>query len=128
MRRSGIIGVRAAGLQRHGPDLPSRLQTTDAAGKATFKDDLPRLVSGARDAHPRPGLRQRFGGKDDADRVSGRCDLIRLSHGVYAAKGRARRANGSDMVFADGSQAEMAALSGDTSSGYTATLTIGVAV
>src|SRR5947199_9999189 len=47
--------------------------------------------------------------------------------GVYAAKGQSTTGNSSDKVFADGTQYEMASLSGDTASGYTGTLTIGVA-
>jgi hypothetical protein len=34
--------------------------------------------------------------------------------------------NASDMVFSDGTQNELARLTGSTASGYTATLTIGV--
>jgi len=47
-------------------------------------------------------------------------------NGVYASHGQNTTSNNSDMVFADGTQYEMAALSGDASTGYTATLTIGV--
>ncbi len=48
--------------------------------------------------------------------------------GVYAAKGQSTTSNASDNVFADGTQTEMATLTGDTTSGYTATLTVGVSV
>jgi protocatechuate 3,4-dioxygenase beta subunit len=47
--------------------------------------------------------------------------------GVYASHGLNTTSNSSDNVFADGTQSEMAALTGDASGGYTATLTIGVA-
>lgn len=48
--------------------------------------------------------------------------------GVYAAKGQSTTNNASDNVFSDGTQTEMATLTGDTTSGYTATLTVGVSV
>jgi len=34
----------------------------------------------------------------------------------------------SDMVFSDGTSTELATLAGDTTSGYTATITLGVSV
>ena len=46
--------------------------------------------------------------------------------GVYAAKGQSTTSNASDNVFSDGTQTEMATLAGDTASGYTATLAVGV--
>jgi protocatechuate 3,4-dioxygenase beta subunit len=48
--------------------------------------------------------------------------------GVYAAKGQNSTSNAGDNVFSDGTQSELATLSGDTTSGYTATLTIGISV
>lgn len=48
--------------------------------------------------------------------------------GVYAAHGQSTTSNASDNVFADGVQDEMATVAGDTASGYTATLNIGIAV
>jgi protocatechuate 3,4-dioxygenase beta subunit len=50
------------------------------------------------------------------------------SSGVYASKGRNPTSNASDNVFSDGTQLELATLTGNTSSGYTASLTIGVSV
>ena len=46
--------------------------------------------------------------------------------GVYASKGQNSTTNASDMVFSDGVSNELATLTGDTTSGYTATLTIGI--
>ena len=46
--------------------------------------------------------------------------------GVYARKGQNTTSNSSDMVFSDGTQLEMATLTGNTTSGYTATLTVGI--
>jgi hypothetical protein len=48
--------------------------------------------------------------------------------GVYASHGLNATTNNGDMVFADGTDHEMATLSGDTASGYTATLTVGISV
>jgi protocatechuate 3,4-dioxygenase beta subunit len=47
---------------------------------------------------------------------------------VYSSHGQNTTSNAQDNVFSDGTSGEMAALSGDTTSGYTATLTIGVSV
>jgi protocatechuate 3,4-dioxygenase beta subunit len=48
--------------------------------------------------------------------------------GVYASKGANPTKNNTDMVFSDGVSSELATMSGNTSSGYTATFTVGIAV
>jgi protocatechuate 3,4-dioxygenase beta subunit len=48
--------------------------------------------------------------------------------GVYASHGQNTTSNSGDNVFSDGIQSELATLSGDTISGYTATLSIGISV
>jgi protocatechuate 3,4-dioxygenase beta subunit len=48
--------------------------------------------------------------------------------GVYASHGQNTTSNSGDNVFSDGTQSELATLSGDTISGYTATLSIGISV
>ncbi|PYR63184.1 MAG: intradiol ring-cleavage dioxygenase [Acidobacteria bacterium] len=48
--------------------------------------------------------------------------------GVYASKGQNSTTNSSDNVFSDGTTNELATVTGNTTSGYTATLTIGIAV
>jgi protocatechuate 3,4-dioxygenase beta subunit len=48
--------------------------------------------------------------------------------GVYAAKGQNGTTNARDNVFSDGVSLEMISLSGNTSSGYTGTFTVGVAI
>jgi protocatechuate 3,4-dioxygenase beta subunit len=50
------------------------------------------------------------------------------SSGAYAAKGQNPTTNARDNVFSDGTSTEMATLSGSPANGYTATLTIGVAL
>jgi protocatechuate 3,4-dioxygenase beta subunit len=47
---------------------------------------------------------------------------------TYASHGQNSTTNSRDNVFADGTDHELAALAGDTTAGYTATLTVGVAV
>ena len=49
------------------------------------------------------------------------------SAGVYAAHGQNLTSNARDNVFADGTDHEMATVTGDSAAGYTATLVIGVA-
>ena len=48
--------------------------------------------------------------------------------GVYAAHGQNSTTNNSDNVFSDGTDHELATLNGDTTSGYTATLVVGISV
>jgi hypothetical protein len=45
--------------------------------------------------------------------------------GVYASRGQNATRNANDDVFSDGTPYETAALSGDVTSGYSATLTVG---
>ncbi len=48
--------------------------------------------------------------------------------GVYASRGNNPTRTSSDGIFADGTTNEMATMSGNTTSGYTATLQLGVTV
>ena len=48
--------------------------------------------------------------------------------GVYASHGQNSTTNSGDNVFSDGTNHELATLSGDTSSGYTAALAVGISV
>lgn len=48
--------------------------------------------------------------------------------GVYAAKSQNPTTNARDNVFSDGVDLEMAVLSGSPSTGYAATMTVGVAI
>jgi hypothetical protein len=47
---------------------------------------------------------------------------------LYAAHGQNPTSNSSDVEFSDGTSTELATLAGDTTSGYTATITVGVSV
>jgi len=47
---------------------------------------------------------------------------------VYASKGQSPTKNAADNVFADGTQTEMASVSGSPASGYEATLSVGISL
>ena len=104
------------------------LQTTSPAGVATFRPIYPGWYQG-RATHIHVEIY-----------VNGRSVKITqiafpetvsaqvYRTGVYAAHGQNTTSNASDMVFADGTSTEMATLAGDPSTGYTATITLGVSV
>ena len=48
--------------------------------------------------------------------------------GVYAARGQNPTSTASDMVFSDGTTTELATLTGDVNSGFSASLTVGIAI
>ena len=48
--------------------------------------------------------------------------------GVYAPHGQNSTSNSSDNVFCDGTQSELATVAGDSTSGYSAALTIGISI
>ena len=103
------------------------LQTTDAQGRVAFKTVYPGWYQGrATHIHVQVFVN---GSAVKTTQIAFPEDVTSSVYrtGVYVAKGQSTTSNNSDMVFADGTQYEMASLSGDTASGYTATLTIGVA-
>jgi protocatechuate 3,4-dioxygenase beta subunit len=104
------------------------LQTSDANGQVTFTTIYPGWYAG-RATHIHVDV---FRGSSLAKttQIAFPEDVTRAVYatGVYAAKGQSPTTNSSDNVFSDGTQNEMAALSGNTTSGYTATLTIGISV
>jgi protocatechuate 3,4-dioxygenase beta subunit len=102
------------------------LQTTDAAGRVTFKTIYPGWYQGrATHIHVQVFVN---GAAIKTTQIAFPEDVTSAVYGtgVYASHGQNSTSNSSDMVFADGTQHEMATLSGDASSGYSATLTIGV--
>jgi protocatechuate 3,4-dioxygenase beta subunit len=102
------------------------LQTTDASGRVTFRTIYPGWYQGrATHIHVRVFVN---GAAIKTTQVAFPEDVTSTVYrtGVYASHGQSTTSNGGDMVFADGTQYEMATLSGDPSSGYAATLTIGV--
>jgi len=104
------------------------LQTTDANGQVTFTTIYPGWYAG-RATHIHVEV---FRGNSIAKttQIAFPEDVTRSVYatGMYASKGQSSTSNSGDMVFSDGTQREMATLTGNTSSGYTATLTIGVAI
>ena len=104
------------------------LQTTDASGRVTFKTVYPGWYPG-RATHIHVQV-FRNGSVVKTTQIAFPEDVTSAVYrtGVYASHGQSTTRNASDMVFSDGTQYEMAALSGDPTSGYTATLTIGISV
>ena len=102
------------------------LQTTDANGQVTFTTIYPGWYAG-RATHIHVEV---FRGNSIAKttQIAFPEDVTRSVYatGVYASKGQSSTSNSGDMVFSDGTQLEMATLAGNTTSGYTATLTIGI--
>jgi len=104
------------------------LQTTNASGVATFRTIYPGWYQGrATHIHVEVYVNGRSVKVTQiAFPENVTAQVYRT--GVYAAKGQNSTTNASDMVFSDGTSTEMATLTGDTTSGYTATITLGVSV
>jgi protocatechuate 3,4-dioxygenase beta subunit len=104
------------------------LQTTNAAGQVTFKTIYPGWYAGrATHIHLQVfmnGVVVKTSQVAFPESIS--ASVYRT--GVYASHGQNSTTNASDNVFSDGTQTELATLSGDTTSGYTATLTVGVSI
>src|SRR5215467_4006242 len=102
------------------------LQTTDAAGRVSFKTIYPGWYQGrATHIHVQVFVN---GSAIKTTQIAFPEDVTSTVYrtGVCASHGQNSTSNSGDMVFADGTQYEMASLSGDPSGGYSATLTIGV--
>jgi protocatechuate 3,4-dioxygenase beta subunit len=101
-------------------------QATDANGQVTFKTIYPGWYAG-RVTHIH--VQVFVGGTSKkATQIAFPETVTNAVYqtGVYAAKGQNPTTNATDMVFLDGVQEELANLTGDTTAGYTATLTIGI--
>jgi protocatechuate 3,4-dioxygenase beta subunit len=104
------------------------VQTTDSSGKVTFKTIYPGWYSGrATHIHVQVFVN---GTAVKTTQIAFPEDVSAAVYGtgVYASKGQSPTSNARDNVFSDGVQDEMATVAGDTTIGYTATLTIGVSV
>src|SRR5712671_1845302 len=96
------------------------LQTTNAQGQATFRTIYPGWYQGrATHIHVQVFVNGR-GVKTTQIAFPEDVTSSVYRTGAYASKGQSTTNNSGDMVFADGTQYEMASLSGDTSGGYTA--------
>ncbi len=104
------------------------LQVTNASGQVTFMTVYPGWYQG-RATHIHVDVNVN-GARVKSTQIAFPEDVTRqvYTSGVYASKGQNNTTNASDMVFSDGASTELATLSGSVSSGYSATLTIGVAV
>lgn len=104
------------------------LQTTDAAGRATFKTIYPGWYAG-RATHIHVQV-FRNGSVVKTTQIAFPEDVTAAVYrsGAYASRGQNTTRNANDNVFSDGTQFELATLGGDVASGYAATLTIGVSV
>jgi protocatechuate 3,4-dioxygenase beta subunit len=102
------------------------VQTTDVNGQVTFNTIYPGWYQG-RATHIHVDV---FRGTSlvRTTQIAFPEDVTRAVYatGAYAAKGQSPTSNASDMVFADGVQSELATLTGNATSGYTATLRIGI--
>ena len=104
------------------------VQTTDANGRVTFRTIYPGWYAGrATHIHVEVFIN---GTGVKTTQIAFPEDVSSAIYrtGVYASKGQNTTTNAQDNVFSDGTTGEMATLSGDTTSGYTATLTVGVSV
>ena len=102
------------------------LQTTDASGQVTFNTIYPGWYQG-RATHIHAEV-YRNGSSVKTTQVAFPESVTAAVYGtgVYASRGQNTTNNASDMVFSDGVSNELAALTGNATSGYTATLTIAV--
>jgi protocatechuate 3,4-dioxygenase beta subunit len=104
------------------------VQTADAGGQVTFRTVYPGWYPGrATHIHVQVfvgGVSKKVTQLAFPETVNGAV----YASGVYAAKGQNPRSNAADTVFADSLQSELATVTGDTTSGYTASLTVGLAL
>jgi protocatechuate 3,4-dioxygenase beta subunit len=104
------------------------LQTTDPTGKVTFTTIYPGWYAG-RATHIHVDLHLNANPvKTSQIAFPEAVNSAVYATGVYAARGQNPTKNSSDSVFSDGFAAELAEVSGNTSSGYSATFTIGLSI
>jgi protocatechuate 3,4-dioxygenase beta subunit len=102
------------------------LQTTDANGNVTFKTIYPGWYAGrATHIHVQVFVNGSVV-KTTQIAFPENISASVYSTGVYAAHGQNTTTNARDNVFSDGTDHEMATVTGDSSAGYAATLVIGV--
>ena len=116
------------GFDGSGQTFLRGIQTTDANGQVTFTTIYPGWYGG-RATHIHVDV-FRNGSLVKTTQIAfpETVSSAVYASGVYAAKGQNSTSNASDNVFSDGTTSELATLTGNTTSGYTATLTIGIPV
>ena len=104
------------------------VQTTDSSGQATFLTVYPGWYAG-RATHVHVEIFVN-GASVKTTQIAFPEDISAAVYatGVYASKGQNPTRNSTDNVFSDGTTNEMATLTGNASSGYTASITLGVTV
>jgi protocatechuate 3,4-dioxygenase beta subunit len=104
------------------------VQTTDANGQVTFTTIYPGWYQG-RATHIHVDV-YRSGTIIKTTQIAfpENISAAVYASGVYASKGQSPTSNAGDNVFSDGVINELATVTGNTTSGYTATLNIGIAV
>jgi protocatechuate 3,4-dioxygenase beta subunit len=103
-------------------------QITDAQGQVTFETLYPGWYQGrATHIHVEVSVNGR---SVKVTQIAFPEDITAQVYrsGVYAAKGQSTTSNARDNVFADSIAQEMIALSGNTSSGFAGTFTVGVSI
>ena len=104
------------------------VQTTDANGQVTFTTIYPGWYQG-RATHMHVDV-YRSGTILKSTQIAfpESISAAVYASGVYASKGQSPTRNASDNVFSDGVINELATVTGSTTSGYTATLNVGIAI
>lgn len=103
------------------------IQTTDSSGRATFTTIYPGWYQGrATHIHVEVTVNER---SVKVTQIAFPEDVTAAVYrtGVYASKGQNPTTNARDNVFSDGVSAELVALVGDTTGGYTGNFQVGVA-
>jgi protocatechuate 3,4-dioxygenase beta subunit len=104
------------------------IQTTDGNGRVTFATIFPGWYAG-RATHIHVEVKV-DGSVVKVTQIAFPESVIAAVYasGAYASKGQNPTSNSGDMVFADSVSSEMAAVTGDTTSGYVATFVVGVSL
>jgi protocatechuate 3,4-dioxygenase beta subunit len=116
------------GFDGRGQTFLRGVQTTDSSGQVTFTTVYPGWYAG-RATHIH--LEVFVNGRSvKTTQIAFPEDVTAVVYatGVYAAKGQNPTRNNGDNVFSDGVTAQRAGLTGNTSSGYMGTFTVGVSV
>jgi protocatechuate 3,4-dioxygenase beta subunit len=116
------------GFDGRGQTFLRGVQTTDSSGQVTFTTIYPGWYSG-RATHIH--LEVLVNGRSvKTSQIAFPEDVTAAVYGtgVYAAKGQNPTRNAGDNVFSDGVTSQTATLSGNTTSGYSGTFTVGVSV
>jgi protocatechuate 3,4-dioxygenase beta subunit len=104
------------------------IQTTDSAGRVTFTTVYPGWYAGrATHIHVEVTINGRSV-KVTQIAFPEAVNAQVYSTAAYASRGNNPTSNASDMVFADSLSSELAVMTGDTTTGFTGTYTVGVAL